>query len=210
AFLNIISRAHMFSEPEGATSMPEVLRMDIARLVQYYNDWQDVTIMAALLVLFKQAAGPKCTSADLREAKRVLWVLLNDSDTSMQHVTLQMCDSAGKIRGKPFSQHENDMLSGLVESTLQPDSKLYQIIRTRVGTSLECRVRGEPFEKHDLNRMGLAELDEEVAELGERIKRLVAHNWRVFGDLYMAIVDQLGGLCGTVQVEGRLEAVLSA
>ncbi|TPX64570.1 hypothetical protein SpCBS45565_g05790 [Spizellomyces sp. 'palustris'] len=206
ATLHLISQSHLLSLPTNAIVLPETLRMDVSRLVQYYNDWQDITIMAALLVLFRQSSGPKCTAADLRDVKRVLWVLLNDSETSMHHVTLQMCENAGKIRGSPFSQRESDMLSGLVEKTLSPESKLYEVIRVRVGTVLERFVKGETVEKADLLKVGLAELEEEVLELGERIKRLLVHNWRVFGGVYAVIVEELQG--GGEGLEKGMEAVL--
>ncbi|KAI9095947.1 T-complex 11, partial [Phlyctochytrium arcticum] len=181
--------------------LPESLRMDVSRLVQYYNDWQDITIMAVLLILFKQSAGPKCTPDRVRDIKRVLWVLLNDSETSMHHVTLQMCEAAGAVRGTPFEARERDMLAGLVEKTLSPDSKLFEVIRLRVGTVLDKIVRStptssssanpQPLEKQELARVGLSELEEELSELGERVKRLVQHNWRVFGNVYAVVVETL-------------------
>ncbi|KAJ3171858.1 hypothetical protein HDU87_008248 [Geranomyces variabilis] len=238
AVLHLISQAHLLSLPTTAVPLPETLRMDVSRLVQYYNDWQDVTIMAALLVLFKQACAPKpCRPDQLDSIKRVLWVLLNDHETSMTHVTLQMCKTAGDIRGKPFEPKETTMLTNLVESTLQPESKLYEIIRTRVGTVVERLVlagsskpapaaaastattpstaegspsvaspppppppvaapapapvlaAGPPVTKADLAKVGLAELEEEVFELGDRVRRLVAHNWTVFAGVYAGVVD---------------------
>ncbi|KAJ3159753.1 hypothetical protein HDU86_001405 [Geranomyces michiganensis] len=236
AVLHLISQAHLLSLPTTPVPLPETLRMDVSRLVQYYNDWQDVTIMAALLVLFKQACAPKpCRPDQLDSIKRVLWVLLNDHETSMTHVTLQMCKTAGDIRGKPFEPKETTMLTNLVESTLQPESKLYEIIRTRVGTVVERLVlagpskptpaltsstattpstaeaspslptmpppppapapapapasAGPPVTKADLAKVGLAELEEEVFELGDRVRRLVAHNWTVFAGVYAGVVD---------------------
>ncbi|KAI8908186.1 T-complex protein 11-domain-containing protein [Powellomyces hirtus] len=223
ALLHLISQSHLLSLPTPPIPLPETLRMDVSRLVQYYNDWQDVTIMAALLVLFKQSCAPKaCKPDQLDSIKRVLWVLLNDHETSMTHVTLQMCKTAGDIRGKPFSAQETTMLTNLVESTLQPESKLYEIIRARVGTVVERLVLAgpvipttasstantpdsshpptlpavstagvAPVSKADLAKVGLAELEEEVLELGDRVRRLVTHNWTVFAGVYAGVVDGL-------------------
>ncbi|KAJ3003788.1 hypothetical protein HKX48_001557 [Thoreauomyces humboldtii] len=224
ATLHLISQSHLLSLPTPPIPLPETLRMDVSRLVQYYNDWQDVTIMAALLVLFKQACAPKpATAAQLDSMKRVLWVLLNDHETSMTHVTLQMCKTAGDVRGRVFSDREREMLTGLVESTLQPESRLYEVIRSRVGNVVERLVLAAPetatannatagaagsdgkpqqqqqqqqpttVTKQDLAKVGLAELEDEVTELGDRVRRLVAHNWGVYAGVYAGVLEGLSG-----------------
>ncbi|KAI8843590.1 T-complex protein 11-domain-containing protein [Chytridium lagenaria] len=130
--LNHLSRGNH----KSIVLVPESLRMDAVRLMTYRNDWQDVTIMAALLILFRQAAGAKCTSTHLATMKRNLWVLLNDAETSMQHIVLELGRVAGEIRGKPFSKQESELLSGMVDKTLSPKSKLYSMISGRVGEHL--------------------------------------------------------------------------
>ncbi|KAI8815885.1 T-complex protein 11-domain-containing protein [Fimicolochytrium jonesii] len=146
SLLHLISQSHLLSQHPTTIPLPETLRMDVSRLVQYYNDWQDITIMAALLVLFRQACAgaPRPPSQNqLEELKRTLWVLLNDHETTMVHVTLQMCRAAGVVRGREFGEREVGMMERLVESTLQPESRLYEIIRGRVGGVVERWVAGD-------------------------------------------------------------------
>ncbi|KAJ3329195.1 hypothetical protein HDU91_003912, partial [Kappamyces sp. JEL0680] len=67
AFMDIISQASRFSEED---ILPETLKMDLSRLISFYNSWQDITILSTILIVFKQAAGQKCQHHDLVEAKK--------------------------------------------------------------------------------------------------------------------------------------------
>ncbi|KAI9331132.1 T-complex protein 11-domain-containing protein [Zopfochytrium polystomum] len=124
------------SLPSPPPALPETLKMDSNRLLTFRNDWQDITIMATLLILFRQASGPRCTPAHQSEMKSTLWVLLNDTDTSLAHIVLEMARTAGTIRGRRFEESEELALSGLVEKTLAPDSRLYGLVWARVGEHL--------------------------------------------------------------------------
>ncbi|KAJ3328965.1 hypothetical protein HDU76_008923 [Blyttiomyces sp. JEL0837] len=158
------------SEPGSATSarspamrLPETLSMDLNRLTLFRNDWQDITIMATLLILYRQAGGsssavvrtvnsngsntgsPSSTTSSIvnkgksmSEMKDTLWILLNDNDseTSLSHIVLEIARSAGEARGKPFTEMEISTLNGLIERTLAPNSKLYELVWARIGEHL--------------------------------------------------------------------------
>ncbi|KAI8806027.1 T-complex protein 11-domain-containing protein [Cladochytrium replicatum] len=142
--MHIIQQSSSFPD----VTIPETMKMDSTRLVTFYNDWQDITIMASLLIIFKQACGtPKPVSSEkgaetaakvptIQEAKNVLWILLNDAETSMVHITLQMASMAGQMRGKPLDERERELLAGLVDKTLSPDSKLYEIVQKRIAQNI--------------------------------------------------------------------------
>ncbi|KAI8927976.1 T-complex 11, partial [Entophlyctis helioformis] len=205
ALQQIILQAHRFSE---SNIVPETLRMDTSRLISFYNDWQDITILSSLLVLFRQAAGPRCTNEHLREAKSSLWVLLNDSDTTMSHITLQVAHISGGIRGKPFADNERDMLSNMMEKTLAPDSKLYDLIQKRVGENLKQVVVKGAVDKDMLSKHGMAQLEKEVSELGMRIRKVGELNRAIFGKVYGAILEDI--MAGTVGAESpHASAVLA-
>ncbi|KAI8810852.1 T-complex protein 11-domain-containing protein [Cladochytrium replicatum] len=145
--MHLIQQSSSFPD----VTIPETMKMDSTRLVTFYNDWQDITIMASLLIIFKQACGPSkppsteksgadvATAAKVptvQEAKNVLWILLNDAETSMVHITLQMTSMAGQMRGKPLDERERELLAGLVDKTLSPDSKLYEIVQKRIAQNI--------------------------------------------------------------------------
>ncbi|KAJ1566739.1 hypothetical protein HK405_008609 [Cladochytrium tenue] len=122
----------------ATAQLPETLKMDANRLLTFRNDWQDITIMATLLILFRQASGPRCQPAQMTEMKSTLWVLLNDGDTSLSHIVLEMARAAGRVRGSAFAEAEVTTLGGLVERTLAPESRLYTLVSARVGEHLRA------------------------------------------------------------------------
>jgi hypothetical protein len=131
ALLHLIHASSILADSNP--TVPETFRMDVQRLQTFRNDWQDITIMATLLILYKQISGPKCNSQHLKAMKNTLWVLLNDADTGIQHIVLELARGAGTIKGTKMSDAEIKVLNGLVERTLSPESKLYIMVGSRVG-----------------------------------------------------------------------------
>ncbi|TPX32911.1 hypothetical protein SmJEL517_g04081 [Synchytrium microbalum] len=186
ALINLISNACRLTE----IGIPETLILDASRLVTFYNDWQDIIIMGALLILFRQAAGSKCSASDLASIKQQLWVLLNDAETSMSHVSLQMISAAGKIRSAPLSETESSLLSGMVDKTLSPKSPLYEMLQKRLGGHLEQYLSSGRLDSDAISRHGLRELEDEVVDLAERIRKLADFNRSVYGTVYNALMQQ--------------------
>ncbi|KAL7751039.1 Protein SOSEKI 1 [Sorochytrium milnesiophthora] len=171
-------------------TIPETLRFDLARLASYHNDWQDLTIMCALMMLFRQAAGPKCMTDDVHALKRGLWVLLNDSATTMKHVALQLVDTAGKVRGRPYTSAEATTMTSLVDKTLATESVLYDLLQKRIKQHLADFLSSGKLDSDALRKHGLAELEEELKDLGDRIKLLADHNRRTYAPIYDAIFEE--------------------
>lgn len=157
--------------------------MDKARLVAIFNDWQDITILACIIIIFKGVAGPKCTQKDLDTAKADLWTLLNDADTTMKHITLQMASISGNIRGKKLTDGENEALEKLVDKTLAPESTLYDLIQKRISSHIYSTTPGA------LTKHGLIQLQPEIATMGAKIIKLAAFNKKVYSTLYATIIQ---------------------
>lgn len=111
--------------------------MDSTRLTTFHNDYQDISIMCSLLLLFRQSSGPKATPDHIIQLKKQLWILLNDSETTMENVVLAITQKAGEIRAKPFGAAETKMVGNLVDKTLSFDSPLFEVIMKRVGEVLK-------------------------------------------------------------------------
>lgn len=182
--LSLIGNASTFPE-----TLPETLSLDKSRLVSYYNDWQDITILACILVIFKGCAGPKCTPMNLIEIKDNIWVLLNDNETTMDHITLQLQHEAGKVRGADLSATERKSLSNLVDTSLAPDSPLYKLIQSRVRIHLLTVASGNVpsgLEKH-----GLGHVEEKIQLLGGHVKHVLEMNLQIYARLYAVILEDL-------------------
>ncbi|KAF9283266.1 hypothetical protein BGZ74_001952 [Mortierella antarctica] len=73
----------MILRPHGSVStMPETFELDHYRLLSFHNDFQDLTILCTLLILFRQLARNCWTQQDLIEIKKVVWLLLTDENAN--------------------------------------------------------------------------------------------------------------------------------
>ncbi|KAG0046267.1 hypothetical protein BGZ83_008545 [Gryganskiella cystojenkinii] len=73
----------MIMRPHGSVNtMPETFELDHYRLLSFHNDFQDLTILCTLLILFRQLAQNCWTLQDLVEIKKVVWLLLTDENAN--------------------------------------------------------------------------------------------------------------------------------
>ncbi|KAJ3123101.1 hypothetical protein HK098_002224 [Nowakowskiella sp. JEL0407] len=190
ALIHLIEQSVNFSD---SVNVPETLRMDTSRLVNFYNDWQDVTIMASLLIIFRQCCGlPKTAPANIKrvsplvldkecqEAKKTLWILLNDGETSLHHITLQISSMAGRVRNLELDERENALLSSLIDKTLSPESKVYELVGKRVASVLLdylVKVYGEKKNQGGIE-MNSDESDESTSESEKEEENSIAARMR--------------------------------
>ncbi|KAI8912651.1 T-complex 11, partial [Gorgonomyces haynaldii] len=187
ALLHLILKAGQFSD----ATVPESMRLDKNRLISYYNDWQDITIQGCIMVIFRGAAGPRCIPSDMEKAKQDLWVLLNDSDTTMEHIALQMSKQAGEIRGKAFSAPEIKNLETLLDKTLAPDSKVFEMIQKRAMVHLALYIQTQKMNLPLLQKHGLTQMENEIQELGSKLAKVSRLNKAVYSRLYQVLLEDI-------------------
>ncbi|KAJ3227697.1 hypothetical protein HK099_000802 [Clydaea vesicula] len=212
--LDLILRASEFDTMDT----PETLQMDLNRMIGFYNDWQDITIMSSLLVIFKQTCGGKTvlTNEVIKKLKTSLWVLLNDNETSLKHVSLQIAQVSGKIRRKALDKEEVEMLNRVVEKTLSGvDGPIFKLMQNRIGNIIfSCTMKQSNFtnttslksgneatssapnkilffEQGLALKLGLLEFQDEILDLGERIKSVSDLNVAVFFECHTKIWNVL-------------------
>ena len=190
AYLDLIHQAgRNRKEEDELFTIPESFLMDLNRILQYHNDWQDITIMACLLVVFRQAVGPKYDHQAAVSIKKSLWVLLNDDETTMSHITLHIADVAGKLKGTPLSQHDQNVIFNLIDKTLSPESKLYELMRTRISLQMKSFLQHRKLrENEDLIKAGLYDIEEEIRELAQKLGTVFEHNLAVHRKIYNELV----------------------
>ncbi|KAG0301821.1 hypothetical protein BGZ98_008019 [Dissophora globulifera] len=99
--LDMILRPH-----EAVHTMPETFELDHYRMLSFHNDFQDLTILCMLLILFRQLAQNCWTQQDLVEIKKVVWLLLTDenanfgANTNLGPATAAAAAAAGSAAGK--------------------------------------------------------------------------------------------------------------
>jgi hypothetical protein len=165
--------------------------LDTTRLANFHNEWQDLIILACLSILFRQAVGPKANAADLKQTKDELWILLNDQETTLNHVTLHILDKAEKTRGSPYSEAERKTLTNMIDKTLSPESTLYELVQNRIALHLYTYLTNSTIHAEVLKKHGLTELQNEIQELAKKILLIAEHNRLVYSPLYNEILQKL-------------------
>eukprot|EP00835_Amoeboradix_gromovi_P003355 NODE_218_length_14160_cov_0.274874.p2 type:complete len:658 gc:universal NODE_218_length_14160_cov_0.274874:8294-10267(+) len=193
AVMKIITNSYM---SETGKSIPETFKFDVNRINTFHNDWQDISIMNTLLVLFKQFAGPSCNSSHLQAIKKILWVLLNDPHTTMENVTTQIVNDVAKI-SKPLNPTSKSLLIQLVDSTLSIDSNVYSVIQRKCADNILYFLYNNELNEESLKSTLLSELKQELTELCHKIKKLVVYNQTTYQELYSEIARQVEKESGT-------------
>lgn len=106
----------MILRPHGSVStMPETFELDHYRLLSFHNDFQDLTILCTLLILFRQLARNCWTQQDLIEIKKVVWLLLTDENANFG---VNSNTGSGK-KSKDPSQSYSTASSGMKDIVIQ-------------------------------------------------------------------------------------------
>jgi hypothetical protein len=105
----------MILRPHGSVNtMPETFELDHYRLLLFHNDFQDLTILCILLILFRQLAQNCWTQQDLVEIKKVVWLLLTDENANFGANT-----QTGKAGGGQHGLSTNGGSSGMKDIVIQ-------------------------------------------------------------------------------------------
>ncbi|KAF9153200.1 hypothetical protein BG015_003904 [Linnemannia schmuckeri] len=105
----------MILRPHGSVNtMPETFELDHYRLLLFHNDFQDLTILCILLILFRQLAQNCWTQQDLVEIKKVVWLLLTDENANFGANT-----QTGKSGGGQHGSNASGGNSGMKDIVIQ-------------------------------------------------------------------------------------------
>ncbi|KAF9130528.1 hypothetical protein BGW39_002986 [Mortierella sp. 14UC] len=100
----------MILRPHGSmNTMPETFELDHYRLLLFHNDFQDLTILCILLILFRQLAQNFWTQQDLVEIKKVVWLLLTDENANFGANTQTGKAGGGQQSGSSASNGSSGM-----------------------------------------------------------------------------------------------------
>ena len=189
-FLELITLAPTFSEtPAG---LPDTFNMDKQRVISFYNDLQDIVILAILLTIYKSCLrlvkikNSEEVERDEGIVKEELWTLLNDNETTMPHITLHISSRVARLRKHEMGAEEFKALDRMIDTSLSPASPLFQLIQSRVLMHM-YKLSPTLLAKH-----GLKLFTTEITGLGTRVRRLVEFNTVVYGSVYAELIVDVG------------------
>nr|XP_034979226.1 T-complex protein 11 homolog isoform X1 [Zootoca vivipara] len=195
---------------EPGKEYPETMLMDKARLDALQMKVNQLAIIAAVLLVSSSTCGsgvfssPGCGD----RLKRVIKALLEGlPDTRLEDVLMdisnQMHEEVNSILlqlGYPvLSTDKAASLKGQLRSLAEKDNAVRILIEQRIQTFLRlCLYPGGQNAKN--LPQGLAPIQEELLEVGQRFGSLIHHNRQVFGPYYSGILKKL------LLPEGKSEA----
>lgn len=186
AFMALVQAIPTYSSAE----LPETLGLDQDRLQAMHSDWQDILVTSSLLLHFKQLTGNRVSLAQLVELKETLYVLLNDPETSLDHLVLELAHRVSQIKGTPMTKADQETWMLLIEKVLGSNEPVYQLLSSRLLSHLSGFVQGSgPLDEALLAKHGLGPLFKDISSLGDKMKTLTELNWKIFHPLYNAIFE---------------------
>ena len=194
---------------------PEVLRMDLMRLLTFQNQAQRLAVVGATIVVLQQVLAQHGL-ADLASAddddtgslSDTLYVSLQRpeirlpalidhvvkvADTHVRHMRL-LRRARGEQDIKPFNK---DQLRRMLEVTVSPTNRVFMLVMKRVGAALRSFVLDRTIpEGKDIG--GLDAVMPRVRQLAVNVASLCDHNHKVHAQRYTQLVrhvvrDIMGG-----------------
>lgn len=197
--------------PVNDENVPETLQMDAQRLFQWQNEGQALTIVAALLMLSKNIVpalrkDPK--SAPLIKLKETLYVLLKDSETTIENlnthiistmnsvlskndmIPISSTTAVGSNSGTQLTPEQEQLVKTMVEKTLSYKDPIYSLLSRRIQTTIKNNLNTGVFKRESLASHGLELLQVELEDLSRRIILLAKHNKQVYAKYYDEILKK--------------------
>ncbi|KAJ3179608.1 hypothetical protein HDU87_002814 [Geranomyces variabilis] len=177
--------------PIDPNTIAETLRLDAHRLHAMQNEAQAITIVAALVMLSKNAVrelrddAPACT-----RLKDTLFILLKDKDTNVANLSTQIVASlnAHKPPAARLTPEQETVIANMVEKTLSFKDPVFNLLSRRIAAAVRGHIEKGVFKRESLQSAGLDSVQAELEKLSFSIARLAKHNKEVYAKHYDAIL----------------------
>ncbi|XP_053880744.1 T-complex protein 11 homolog isoform X2 [Malaclemys terrapin pileata] len=165
----------------GIEKYPETLLMDQARLQEVQLQVNQLTIIAAVLLVSSSVCGSALfSSPGFREA------LLDISN----HVHQEVSESLLQLGYPAFTSDKSASLKGQIRSIAEEDNAVRSVIEQRIHSFLSLHLSPSAQNSRSLPK-GLAPIQEELLEVSHRFGSVIHHNRQVYGPYYLAILKKV-------------------
>lgn len=164
---------------------PETVLLDIDRIVAYQNDLQEVTIVAALAMLGRNAG-----ISDIKSFTKRIFVLLKDikdnkAGVTLEHLALEM----ERAISAPVTEEKKNWIRSMVGKTLAHEDPLYRLLAQRAASAIRHQLTTGAFlDDAALLQSGLEPVRPQLQSLCTRAKLFAEHNYRVYASWYQEMV----------------------
>jgi len=193
------------------SSVPETLRLDASYIFSLQNEAQLVTIVAALVMLSKNAVGTmrrdRTSTLLLRDR---LFALLKDDESeeveskqqvtvdNLSHEIIRVCNSSLEKSGGNLDavlpEETQTLIKNMVERTLSTKDTLFSMISRRVQGLCRGQLNTGLFKSvtgGSLASAGLDIVEVELESLSKKVYMLSKHNREVHAQWYDAILKSI-------------------
>ncbi|CAM5170779.1 unnamed protein product [Eretmochelys imbricata] len=185
----------------GTENYPETLLMDKARLQEVQLQVNQLTIIAAVLLVSSSVCGSALFSSP-GFVDRLKWItkalLEGLPHTRFQealldisnHVHQEVSEWLLQLGYPAFTDDKSASLKGQIRSIAEEDNAVRSIIEQRIHSFLSLHLSPSAQNSHSLPK-GLAPIQEELLEVGHRFGSMIHHNRQVYGPYYLGILKKV-------------------
>ncbi|XP_067387659.1 T-complex protein 11 homolog isoform X2 [Emydura macquarii macquarii] len=185
----------------GIAEYPETLLMDQARLQEVQLQVNQLTIIAAVLLVSSSVCGSALFGSPgfVDRLKRVTKILLEGlPHTRFQealvdisnHVHQEVSEALLQLGYPAFSSDKSASLKGQIRSIAEKDNRVRSVIEQRIHSFLSLHLSPGTQNSRSFPQ-GLAPIQEELLEVGHRFGNVIYHNRQVYGPYYQAILKKV-------------------
>ncbi|KAI8086399.1 T-complex protein 11-domain-containing protein [Halteromyces radiatus] len=171
---------------------PETILLDVGRIVEYQNELQQVTIVAALAMLARNT-GVK----DIKAFTKRVFLLLKDQHhdggdrITLNHLALEM-EQAISLTDVVLDDQRKQWIRSMVGKTLAHSDPVYGLLTQRVASVIRHFLTfGKHMDDSALMQSGLDPIRPQLQTLCTRIRIFAEHNRRVYASWYQQLMDSL-------------------
>ncbi|KND03158.1 uncharacterized protein SPPG_09000 [Spizellomyces punctatus DAOM BR117] len=180
------------------STLPETLLLDADRLFGFQNEGQAITIVAALVMLSKNAIKElRDNRPAVQKLKQTLFILLRDKGTTIDNLSLQVIstinDSLSRPSGPPtrLSVEQESLIRSMVEKTLSYRDPVFSLLSRRIQFAIRHQLEKGVFKRESLASHGLDIVQSELESLSRRVCLLAKHNKEVYAKNYDSFLEKV-------------------
>ncbi|XP_065447782.1 T-complex protein 11 homolog isoform X2 [Chrysemys picta bellii] len=185
----------------GIEKYPETLLMDQARLQEVQLQVNQLTIIAAVLLVSSSVCGSALFSSPgfVDMLKRVTKALLEGLPHTRfgealldisNHVHQEVSEALLQLGYPAFTSDKSASLKGQIRSIAEEDNAVRSVIEQRIHSFLSLHLSPSAQNSRSLPK-GLAPIQEELLEVSHRFGSVIYHNRQVYGPYYLAILKKV-------------------
>ncbi|KAG1406512.1 hypothetical protein G6F60_002882 [Rhizopus arrhizus] len=178
AFVSLLHQTRLLT----ASELPETFLLDTKRMIEFQNEFQAITIVAALLMLARNFG--RANAQVLSGLAVKLFGMLEDKSTSIDHLAVEIERTVGKIRAE-----RKAMIRNMVNKTLSHTDTVYSLLSRRVALVIKSTLQNKRFVSDAvITSNGLEHVHNNLQALSQRVLKLVQHHRQVYAVWYDDII----------------------